>query len=89
MGVEWDPPGCAPHAASNNNVVSLDLASIIRHDYDAHIISEEVHAVVPGHGDGHLELARQEHAAVQRLRRALKVGPEAVEHPVLGHLGTL
>mmetsp|Transcript_7478 Transcript_7478/g.8636 ORF Transcript_7478/g.8636 Transcript_7478/m.8636 type:complete len:230 (+) Transcript_7478:537-1226(+) len=80
----------ATHASTNVEVVSDHFSLVVVEDENnAEIVCEQVDAVIPRHGHGHLELTRQELCAVDGFDRVVEVGTEGVVSTSLGHLGTL
>ena len=67
----------AAHAATHIHIAALGPALGVREQHQAHVLGEQVHGVVAGHGDGHLELSRHVGAAIEGLLAI------AAEHPTL------
>mmetsp|Transcript_14292 Transcript_14292/g.40781 ORF Transcript_14292/g.40781 Transcript_14292/m.40781 type:complete len:249 (+) Transcript_14292:1091-1837(+) len=82
-------PMRAAHAASHQDVESLQLSLRIRHHHKAHVVRKHIHRVVARDRHRDLELAGQEQIAIDGLWRVLKVCPKAVEGPIRRHLGIL
>mmetsp|Transcript_10556 Transcript_10556/g.35812 ORF Transcript_10556/g.35812 Transcript_10556/m.35812 type:complete len:719 (+) Transcript_10556:590-2746(+) len=58
----------AAHATAHVHVEALERAAVGLHDHhEAQVVGVEVQRVVPGHGDGDLELAREVGGPVERL----------------------